>query len=150
MREEINMSQSDSYFLLRECSAGIKTAVGAIDDVLPYVKEKEFMRVLQKSKNEHKELEKTVNAELEKLGADCKEPNIVAKSMSKVKINAEMSFKPKSAQAASLITDGCGMGIKSINRYLNQYPSASGEVKNIARKLSELEEKLENEMKPYL
>lgn len=144
------MSQSDSYFLLRECSAGIKTAVGAIDDVLPYVKEKSMKQILQNSKLDHERLEKTVNAELEKLGADSKEPSIVTKSMSKVKINAEMSFKPTEAQAASIITDGCGMGVKSINRYLNQYPSANESIKHIAREISRLEESLEHQMKTYL
>ncbi len=144
------MSQKDSYFLLRECSAGIKTAVASIDDVLPYVKEKELLNILKESKLDHERLEKDVNAELKKIGGDGKEPNIMAKGMSKIKINAELSFNPTKAQAASLITDGCDMGVKSINRYLNQYPAASEGVKQFAARLCRLEENLGDRMKPYL
>ena len=74
----------------------------------------------------------------------------MAKSMSKVKINAELAFKPTSAQAASLITDGCSMGIKTITRCLNQYPAADSGAKKLAEKITLLEENLEDKMKPYL
>lgn len=144
------MSQSDSYNLLRECSAGLKTAVACIDDVLPYVKEKEMLQILKESKRDHKILEKTVDSELERMGADSKEPNIFAKGMSKVKINTELTFNPTKAQAASLITDGCDMGVKSINKYLNQYPTASESIKQLANQLCRLEENLEDQLKTYL
>ena len=68
------MSSSDSYNLLRECSAGLKTAVACIDDVLPYVKEKEMKQILQESKRDHKVLEKSVDAELEKWVRTVKSP----------------------------------------------------------------------------
>ncbi len=144
------MSQTDTIFLLRECSAGIRTAVSSIDDVLPYVKEETLKQILKNSKKSHKSLEKTVDDELKKLGSEGKEPNIMAKGMSKIKINAEMTFKPTEQQAASLITDGCDMGIKSINQYLNQYPAATPKVKEITHQLIRLEEDLESCMKPYL
>ncbi len=144
------MSQKDNIFLLRECSAGIRTAVASIDDVLPYVKEENMKQILKNSKKSHKSLEKTVDDELQKLGSEGKEPNVMAKGMSKIKINAELTVKPTEAQAASLITDGCDMGIKSINKYLNQYPAASQNIKEITHQLIRLEEDLESCMKPYL
>ena len=128
------MSRSDTLMLLQECSSGIKTAIASIDDVLPFVKESEFKQVLKESKTEHKSLEQKINGELEKINAPAKEPGIMAKSMSKVKINAELAFKPTSAQAASLITDGCSMGIKTITRCLNQYPAADSSAKKLAEK----------------
>ena len=140
----------DTLLLLRECSAGIRMAVASIDDVLPYLEESELTQVLKESKTEHKDLEKDIDDTLHKLGCEGKEPNLMAKGMSKIKANAEMAFKPTAAQAASLITDGCGMGIKSINKYLNQYPTASNEVKHLATRISELEENLENKMRPFL
>ncbi len=144
------MSNKDTVFLLRECSSGIRTAVASIDGVLPYVKEKEMLQVLQNSKHSHEHLGKEVDTELEKLGSEGKEPNIMSKGMSAIKINAELAFKPTEAQAASLITDGCGMGIKSINRYLNQYPTANSYAKDSAEQLVRLEEELVDSMKPYL
>ncbi len=143
-------NNKDTLYLLRECSAGIRMAVASIDDVLPYLEEGHLTQVLKESKTEHKDLEKDIDDTLHKLDCEGKEPNIMAKGMSKIKANAEMAFKPTAAQAASLITDGCGMGIKSINKYLNQYPAASDEVKHLATRISELEENLENKMRPFL
>lgn len=144
------MENKDSVFLLRECSAGIRMAVASIDDVLPYLDGGELKQVLKESKTEHKDLEKDIDNTLHKMNCEGKEPNIMAKGMSKIKTNAEMAFKPTEAQAASLITDGCGMGIKSINKYMNQYPAAADEVMQLATRISVLEEKLETQMKPFL
>lgn len=143
-------NNKDTLLLLRECSAGIRMAVASIDDVLPYLEESKLTQVLKESKTEHKDLEKDIDNTLHKLNCEGKEPNIMAKGMSKIKANAEMAFKPTAAQAASLITDGCGMGIKSINKYLNQYPAASDEVKHLATRISKLEENLEDKMRPFL
>ncbi len=45
------------------------------------------------------------------------------------------------ATVADLITDGCNMGVKSLNRYLNRYAAADEKAKTVA-KLIRLEEKL--------
>lgn len=149
--EEIILDNNkDTLYLLRECSAGIRMAVASIDDVLPYLSEGEMMQVLKESKTEHKDLEKDIDNTLHKMNCDGKEPNLMAKGMSKIKTNAEMTFKPNASQAASLITDGCSMGIKSIHKYMNQYPAASHEVMNLANRISSLEAKLEEQMKPFL
>ncbi len=143
-------NNKDTIFLLKECSAGIRMAVASIDDVLPYLENGEMKQLLKESKTEHKDLEKDIDNTLHQMNCEGKEPNLMAKGMSKIKTNAEMVFKPTEAQAASLISDGCSMGIKSIHKYMNQYPAASSEVMNLANRISDLEEKLENRMKPYL
>ena len=143
-------NNKDTVLLLKECSAGIRMAVASIDDVLPFLEEGEVKQVLKESKTEHKDLEKDIDNTLHKMNCEGKEPNIMAKGMSKIKTNAEMAFKPTAAQAASLITDGCGMGIKSIHKYMNQYPAASSEVMTLANRISSLEAKLEEQMKPFL
>ena len=144
------MHNEDTVKLLKECSAGIRMAVESINDVLPYLEDSELKKVLEESKTEHKDLEKDIDDTLHKMNCEGKEPNLMAKGMSKIKTNAEMAFKPTAAQAASLITDGCSMGIKSINKYINQYPAASSEIKHLAERISTLEENLEDKMKPFL
>lgn len=42
------------------------------------------------------------------------------------------------------------MGIKSLNRYLNQYESADEKSRDIARKLIHLEEELVADIREYL
>jgi len=51
---------------------------------------------------------------------------------------------------ADLITDGCNMGVKSLNRYLNQYKAAEEKVKDITKRLINLEEKLAVDIRQYL
>ena len=141
---------NDDQKLLRECSAGIKTAVDSIDEIMPYVKDEKFQQILSNSKAEHKKLEIEVDRRLENSGSDDKEPTPMAKTMSWMKINAELSINPTSAQAASLVTDGCDMGIKSLHKYINKYVGAEQTTKDIARNISELEEALGKDMRPYL
>ena len=42
------------------------------------------------------------------------------------------------------------MGVKSLNKYLNQYKAAEEEVKDITKKLIKLEEELLKEVRKYL
>lgn len=144
------MQNEDSYKLLRECSAGLKTAIASIEELSPYVKDEKLEKILKNSRREHRELAQTVDEMLDKRDGDSKEPSPVAKGMSWLKINAEMSFNPTAAQAASLMTDGCDMGIKSIHKYLNKYSDASDEIKDMARSIGELEERLGKDMRPFL
>ena len=51
---------------------------------------------------------------------------------------------------ADLMTDGCNMGVKSLNRYLNQYEAADEVSKDIAKRLINLEEKLAIDIRQYL
>lgn len=141
---------NDNINLLRECSAGIKTAVTSIDEILPYVKDDKLKTILQNSKAAHERLEEAVDIGLDNSGFNEKEPNPMAKTMSWLKINAELSFNPTPAQAASLITDGCDMGIKSLHKYINKYRGAEQRTKDIARSISELEETLGKDMRPFL
>ena len=43
---------------------------------------------------------------------------------------------------AELMTDGCNMGVKSLNQYLNQYQAADDRSKDLAKRLVTLEERL--------
>lgn len=79
-----------------------------------------------------------------------KEPNPMAKAMSWIKTNAKMSFDPSDKTISNLMTDGCNMGVKSLNKYLNQYEAAEEKVKDITKRLINLEEKLAIDIRQYL
>ena len=51
---------------------------------------------------------------------------------------------------ADLMTDGCNMGVKSLNKYLNKYGAADEKSKDIAKKLINLEKKLAVDVSQYL
>jgi hypothetical protein len=74
----------------------------------------------------------------------------MASSMSWLKTNIMLSMDKNDKTIADLITDGCHMGIKSLNRYLNQYAAASDESQDITKRLIALEESLAEDIKVYL
>ena len=114
------MVEQDTVKLLRECDAGIKMGVASIDDVLDHVRKDEFSRKLTKCKQEHEKLQTQVQQLLSKYQDEGKDPNPIAKGMSWMKTNMKLSMEDCDSTIADLITDGCNMGVKSLNRYLNQ------------------------------
>ena len=144
------MIEQDTIKLLRECDAGIKMGVAAIDEVLEYVKSEELKKILIESKDEHDRLDKKLQELLEKYHDDGKEPNPIAKGMSWMKTNMKLSMHECDQTIADLITDGCNMGVKSLSKYLNQYAAADEESKDICKKLIKIEEELSVQMRDYL
>lgn len=144
------MIEKDTIRLLRECDAGVRMGVSSIDDVLEYTDDDSLKQYLSECKKDHKQLEKEIRAELDRYGDEGKSPNPIAKGMSWLKANAELAFNESDETVASLITDGCNMGVKSLNKYLNQYEAADEKSKDIAKKLINLEERLAVDIRQYL
>lgn len=144
------MSSSDTKKLLRECDAGTKMAVSSIDEVIEKVQNNNMKQLLQESKSHHEELEKEIDTLLSKYNAEEKEPNPIAKGMSWMKTNMKLGMDNSDATVADLITDGCVMGIKTLNRYLNQYQAADQDSKQICNKLISIEEQLCKDLRTYL
>ncbi len=119
------MIEQDTIKLLRECDAGVKMGVASIDDVLDHVHSKTLKERLTTCKEEHEKLKSEIHILLDKYHDDGKEPNPIAKGMSWIKTNMKMEMDGSDHAVAALITDGCNMGVKSLNQYLNQYKAAS-------------------------
>ena len=62
----------------------------------------------------------------------------------------KLAMNESDATIADLMTDGCNMGVKSLNMYLNQYKAADEVSKDIAKRLINLEEKLAIDLREYL
>lgn len=144
------MIEQDTIRLLRECDAGVKMGVDSIDDVLDYVSSEDLKKSLIHCKDEHIKLKDEIQKLLEKYHDDGKEPNPMAKSMSWLKTNVKLVMHESDQTIADLMTDGCNMGVKSLNQYLNQYKAADEKSKDIAKKLIHLEEKLTEDIRGYL
>ena len=144
------MIEEDTIKLLRECNAGIKMGVSSIDEVLPKVHSNALRGSLEKCRRAHGKLGDETHTMLVRYGDEGKEPNPVAKGMSWVKTNVMLAMEESDKTVADLITDGCNMGVKSLNRYLNQYEAAEEHAKDIAKRLIGLEKNLAQEMQPYL
>jgi len=144
------MIESDTIKLLRECDAGIKMGVASIDDVLDYVHDETLRKYLANCKDEHDKLKNEIQTLLDKYHDDGKEPNAMAKSMSWMKTNVKLVMHESDETIADLITDGCNMGVKSLNKYLNQYKAAEEKAKDITKRLINLEEKLAIDIRCFL
>ena len=144
------MVEQDTIKLLRECDAGVKMGVASIDDVLPRVRSQDLKTLLSQCKKEHETLEKEIESLLAKYHDDGKNPNPMAKSMSWIKTNVKLAVDETDATIADLMTDGCNMGVKSLNKYLNQYEAADEVSKDITKRLINLEEKLTVDIRDYL
>ncbi len=144
------MIEPDTVKLLRECDAGIKMGVASIDEVLDHVESPKLHQNLSACKKAHQELNTEIQALLSKYRDEGKNPNPMAKSMSWIKTNAMLGMNESDQTIASLMTDGCNMGVKSLNKYLNQYQAADEMSKDITKRLINLEERLVLDIRPYL
>ena len=144
------MVEQDTIKLLRECDAGVKMGTASIDDVLDDVTNDCFKKLLTVCKREHNQLQDEIQRLLDKYQDEGKNPNPMAKGMSKMKTSMKMNMEHTDATIADLMTDGCNMGVKSLNRYLNQYKAADEVSKDICKRLINLEEKLAVDIRQYL
>lgn len=144
------MENEDTIRLLRECSAGVKMGVSTIDEMLPYIKNPKFKDVLYSCKTTHEKLYSEINEYLHKYDVDKKDPPIIASSMAKIKAKIEVAMHNSDKTIASIINDGCNMGVKSLTKYLNEYETANENIKSLVKRLINSEEKLIESIKDYL
>ena len=144
------MIEKDTIRLLRECDAGIKMGVASIADVYDSVSSQKMKDCLNACKDEHDSLDKELQEQLGRFRDEGKNPNIMAKSMSWMKTNMKLAMEKSDATVADLMTDGCNMGVKSLNKYLNEYKAADERSKDICKRLINLEEKLTHQMREFL
>ena len=144
------MINDDTIKLLKECNSGIKMGISSIDDVLPMVESEDLKSKLLKSKERHEYLGQQTVELLNDYGDAGEEPNAFAKAGSWLKTNMKMIMKPNDSTISDLMTDGCNMGIKSLNKYLNEYEAAEEKAKDITKKIINLEQDLLVNIRDYL
>ncbi len=144
------MAEQDTLRLLRECDAGVKLGAAAIAEVLEHVQSSRLHQRLAECKADHEKLENELEGLLARRRDGGKDPNPMAKGMSWIKTNMKLAMNESDQTIADLMTDGCNMGVKSLRKYLNQYPAADEKSKDIAKRLIGLEENLAADLKSYL
>ena len=138
------MISPDTIKLLRECDAGIKMGVSSIDEVLGYVHAAKMKKILIECKEEHNAIKQEIQKLLDEYHDDGKDPNPIAKGMSWIKTNVKLIVDESDNTIAEL------MGVKSLNKYLNEYKAADDRAKDKTKRLIELEKKLCEQMHPFL
>ena len=122
----------------------------ALGHVVPKARNKELKRALNACKDEHAVLGDRTHSLLLRHSADTSEAHAAARMMSDAKVRISMAVKRSDRTIASLMTDGCNMGVKSISKYLNKYKNASEEARDIAKRLVDSELALEENLRTFL
>ncbi|MGN1202752.1 MAG: hypothetical protein ACI4RF_05600 [Eubacterium sp.] len=143
-------ADGDTVKLLKECDAGIKMGVSAIEDVIDNVENTEFKNLLNDCKNQHEKLKDEILVLLNEHNDDGKNPSLMTKGMSRIKTNMKMAVDNTDNTIAELITDGCNMGVKYLSRYLNEYKSADEKSRDITSRLIRIEDRLASDIRQYL
>ena len=124
--------------------------VSSIDEVLGNVHAAKMKKILIECKEEHDVIKQEIQKLLDEYNDDGKDPNPIAKGMSWIKTNVKLIVDESDNTIAELMTDGCNMGVKSLNKYLNEYKAADDRAKDKTKRLIELEKKLCEQMHPFL
>ena len=144
------MIEQDTIKLLRECDAGIRMGTESIDEVVQYVHAPGMRDLLNTCRYEHTKLGTEIQSQLDRFQDKGKSPNPIAQKMSWMKTGMKLAVNGSDETIADLMTDGCSMGVKSLNRYLNRYGAADEVSKDITKRLINLEEQLSVDLRSYL
>ena len=125
-------------------------ALSAINEVLPATENPHLRKTLHMSKAQHENLQHQTRDLLRVRHAPGKKPNAMAKSMNYLKTHTMLAMKPGDGTVADLVVTGCNMGIKSLYKYMNQYPGANSKVKDLCKRLISIEDQLRKELRAYL
>ena len=144
------MIENDTIRLLRECDAGIKMGISSLRCTMKYAHNQKLKKCLKKGMDSNNELKADILTMLKEYHDDGKRPERIAEGMTVLKTNTRLFLDNSSQSIASLITDGCNMGIKSVTKYMNKYANANEKSKKIAKKLIAAEEDLALDMREFL
>lgn len=141
---------SDTVNLLKKCDAGIKMGIDAIDEVLSHVRDDEFKTTLSEYKAEYNDIREEIEEMLDDFNVEDENPSSLSKGMATLKTELKLAFNDSDSGIASVITDGCNTGVKTLNRCLNDYDKADSEARDATRRLIGLMDKQSLDMRPYL
>ena len=140
----------DTIDLLKECNAGCKNATNSMEQVQSYLKDGKLKSLIDYYNREHikigDECHTLLNQEREKE----KDPTMAAKAFSWISTEMKLMVNSDETKIADIMVKGCDMGIKSLEKFLNQYPEADSKSRHLTEKLISLEEKFREELYDFL
>ena len=140
----------DTVSLLQECSSGCKMAIESMEQIKSLVDDKNLQEIITKYNTDHIKIHEKCHLLLNDAGEGDKDPNLMAKMMSKMQTDMKMTSNGSAKEAADILTKGCNMGMKTLAEYMNQFRSASDEAQNLCEKLYQLEDCMVDELRVFL
>lgn len=136
--------------LLQECHLGCHMAIGSMEQILGLVYNRELKETIRNYEKEHRAIYQKTGELLKKDGRTGKKPGNIASAMAWFTTEMKMMADGSSHQAASIMTDGCNMGIKSISEYRNQYQDASAQSLKLADQIIASEESFMKDLRKFM
>lgn len=140
----------DTVELLKECDAGCKMAIDSMEQISKHISDERLKTLITKYNGAHIKMEEDIHRMLNHIGEEGQEPNPMAKASSWIQSEIKMMMSRDTHQAASLLTDGCNMGVKSLCEYKNSYKAADEKSVAFCEKLCDLESKMAEELRTFL
>ncbi len=141
---------NDTEKLLRETDAGCKMAIDSIEQMIDRTDNENLHKLLKETLESHKRLEDEVREMLREYGDEGKEPNPIAKGMATMKVDMKMMMNDTDHTIATLMMDGCNMGIQKLAEYVNKYKNAEKRAQDFAKRLIDAEDKLMEDLRAYV
>ena len=140
----------DTIELLSEINSGCKMAIDSMEQVEKYVDDKTLMDIIKKYNEEHIKFKEKSHKLLNEAGVSDKDPGVMAKTFAQLQSNIKLLLKDDVHQAASILTDGCNMGIKSLCEYKNRQKAADEKSVELCERVSDSETRMIEELQPLL
>lgn len=125
-------------------------AVQTLDQLLPSVHDRDFKNSLEKYRDAHVSFGDKLHTMANKGGTSGGDLGPVEKLSARIMTGMKLMLNDSDKKIASMLTDGCNMGIKSLSAYLNQYSAADDDARKIAANIIRLEESMSEDLRQYL
>ncbi len=144
------MLNNDTIKLLSETDKGVQMAIYSFDQLLEHIQNPALKKIITDSRNDHKRLKDEVEDLIKAHHLPENEPPAMAKGMAWMESHMKMEMDYDDSTAAEIISKGCSMGARNLQKYINDYAEADISAADVAKKLIVLENNLEEELKLYL
>lgn len=136
--------------LLKDCSSGCHMAIGSMEQVMGVVNDPELKKVIDEYNEKHQKMKTESDKLLRNAGETSKTPGGMAAAFAWLSTEMKMMVNDSAHQIASVITDGCNMGIKTISETVNKCPEASEESRRLAEQLIRTEEAFMRDLRRFM
>ena len=140
----------DTASLMRETGLGVEMAIYSFDELLERVRNPALKKVIKDAREDHKRLQNENNALMKAYELLPPAAGAMAKGMAWMETNWKMTMEDSDRVIANIITKGCDTGTRNLRRYVNEYAAADPAAADTAKKLIDVEEKLEERIRLYL
>ena len=138
--------------VLGQVSVGCQMAEDSMNQIMEHVDDSGMLKLINRCKMRHEELQADANDLLRKAGETPPEPSVAGNVFSWLSAEVKMAMNDDTDthEAAKLLMDGCNMGIQTLGERMNTLNQADSGAQALARKIIKAEQDLMKELQAYL